>query len=329
MTQFRTSDGTRLWYELRGPADGPVVVLCDGVACDGYAWKYLSPRLEKTYRVLHMHYRGHGRSGLPRDLGRSTLPVLATDHIELMDALGLEEAVWIGHSMGCQLVLELAFRHGERVRAGVLVCGSYGRALDTLKNTDLGHRLLPYVKDAVSAHRPWFEALMRIILPNRLGYAIATLSEVNKDKVRREDFMPYLDHVARMSHELVAHLLTDAAERTTLAFLRRLEQPMLVVAAESDGFTPPHTSKLMADLLPRAEFRLLHDATHTAPIEEPERLASLVEGFLASLRRDQPGATPDARRGLLARWRDQRAAETVKALHNSTAPPERAAVRSA
>ena len=59
-------DGASLYYQVQGEGE-PGMVLCDGLGCDGFAWKYLTPYLEQRYRVLRWHYRGHGRSGLPRE----------------------------------------------------------------------------------------------------------------------------------------------------------------------------------------------------------------------------------------------------------------------
>ena len=54
------------------PAAGePGAVLCDGLGCDGFVWKYLQPYLQQSHRVLRWHYRGHGRSGLPRHRDRN------------------------------------------------------------------------------------------------------------------------------------------------------------------------------------------------------------------------------------------------------------------
>ena len=65
------ADGATLFYEVMGrPLPATSILLCDGLGCDGYVWKYLQWVLAERYRILHFHYRGHGRTPLPADISR-------------------------------------------------------------------------------------------------------------------------------------------------------------------------------------------------------------------------------------------------------------------
>lgn len=297
--QIRVPDGTRLAYRLYGPtargerpATPPTrIALCDGISCDGYIWRYLLPILERDCDVLLLNYRGHGRSGLPREPHRVTLPDLAADLAYVLGRLNLTDAVLIGHSMGVQVALETAGRYPERVAGLILCCGSYGRVLDTFRHTDLGARLLP-VLDAVTV--TWREAvsgLVRAILPSPLSYALAALTEIKAEKIRPSDLQPYLDHFARMPMDLFMGLLTDASERTALPLLPHIEAPTLVIAGADDGFTPLATSHRLAETLPHAELVIVPDSSHTAPLERPEAFEAAILPFLASLPPTRPPTT--------------------------------------
>ncbi|MCB9729531.1 MAG: alpha/beta hydrolase [Deltaproteobacteria bacterium] len=279
--QHRVSDGTRLAYELGGRPDAPTALLCDGISCDGYVWKHLRPWLEERFRILHVHYRGHGRSGIPRDPEAVTLPHLAADMAELLDHLALGPAVAFGHSMGVQVILEMALRTPEHVQAGVLLCGSSGRLLDTFKETDLGMRLLPGIRNFTERYAAEVSSALRRVLPTELSFRVATWTELNRELIRREDFMPYLTHFATMPPDLFTRMLHDAASRTADPWLGRVTQPMLVVAGDRDGFTPSRLSQAMADALPCATFVLLEGGSHTAPLEVPERVEGAVADFIA------------------------------------------------
>ncbi len=293
MKQHRLSDGTRLAYTLDGPDDAPAICLLDGISCEGYAWRYLRPFLSKGLRVLHVQYRGHGRSGIPRERGNVTLPYLARDMVELFDHCGIESAICAGHSMGVQVALEMAFRQSSRVRALILICGAPGRALDTFQNSDTGRRLLPHIKALTERHRDTVAKALRLLMPTDLAYFVAQNTELNKELVRKEDFMPYLEHFASMPPKLFLNMLEDAAERRSSTYHRRLEQPALIIAGERDGFTPAHVSRAMSESLPRAQYELLPEGSHTAPIEVPEHIEKLIERFLNDHKLWEKGAGPE------------------------------------
>lgn len=278
---LRVADRTRLMVHLSGVADGPGVVLCDGLACDGFAWRYLRPQLEDRFRVLHIHYRGHGRSGLPPNVEDATLPHLVADIDTLMERVDQPPSTFIGHSMGVQVTLEMAIRYPTRVRAGGLLCGPYGRALSTFKNTDLGLKALPAIREFVGRHRDKIRTLMSTLLPTDVAFRVAVATELNKDLVKQKDFMEYLEHAAKMPPDLFMNLVADLAERTSEHYLERLQVPMLVVAGEHDGVTPLHTSEYMHKALPNSDFELITDGSHAALVERPDVVAEMVERFIA------------------------------------------------
>lgn len=302
--QLRVPDGTRLAYRLHGPTargerrPGPVhrVALCDGISCDGYIFRDLLPALARDHDVLHLNYRGHGRSGLPREPHRVTLPHLAEDLAWVMGRLGFSSATLIGHSMGVQVALETAARHPERVTGLVLCCGSYGRVLDTFRHTDLGARLLPVLDAVTVTWRDAVSGLVRALLPSPLSYALAALTEIKAEKIRPSDLQPYLDHFARMPMDLFMGLLSDASERTALQLLPRLTMPALVIAGADDGFTPLATSERLAQTLGRAEFLVVPNSSHTAPLEQPEAFERAILGFLERHGGEQTGPPRDGER---------------------------------
>jgi pimeloyl-ACP methyl ester carboxylesterase len=279
---LRSWDGTRLAYTTSTPpgvASPRRVVLCDGISCDGYIFRAIRPWLEARFAVLHVHYRGHGRSGLPREPGRTTLPDLCRDLEGVMAHVGWDDAVLIGHSMGVQVVLEMAFRYPRRVQAGILACGSHGRLLDSFGRTDLGTRILPALDMLMRRFRNELSTAARAIMPSPLAYLLASI-EIKADRIKPEDIQPYLDHFSRMPLDLFISLLGDAAERTALPWLDRLTQPFLVVGGEDDGFTPLDTSMLLMSRLRYATWVMLPDTSHTAPLENPDAFQEAVAAFM-------------------------------------------------
>lgn len=279
-------DGTRLFYGVRGPApgkdaEGPTFILCDGIGCDGFAWKYLQPHLAEQHRVVHWHYRAHGRSGLPRDAARVDLPAHARDLIAVMDAAGVENAILVGHSMGTQVALEAYRLAPDRVRGLVLMCGSYGKITTTFHGSDVLKQVLPTIIETVEKHQGLARALWGRIPPG-ISFQIARLSrEVDALAIREEDFRWYMEHVATMEPGIFFAMLRLAGEHTAEDVLPRITVPTLVMAAERDTFTPSRFAEHMAEAIPGAEFFLLRGASHAAPVEQPVAIELRIAKWLA------------------------------------------------
>ena len=306
LRQMRMPDGTRIAYRLYGPTDEREVrarvVLCDGISCDRYIWRDLLPALAQRAAVLHLNYRGHGRSGLPRAPAECTLAHLAADIDVLLTALGWRDAVLIGHSMGVQVALETALRYPAHAAGLVLCCGSYGRVLDTFRHTDLGARLLPFIDAVTQTWRETVSAAVRAFLPSPVSYLVAALTEIKAERIRPKDLQPYLDHFARMPMDLFMGLLGDAAQRTSLPFLPRVAQPTLVIAGQDDGFTPLAVNKVLASTLPNATLVVVPGTSHTAPLEAPAEFEAAVLGFIDRIE-GTPAVSPRSPAWPRAAWR--------------------------
>jgi pimeloyl-ACP methyl ester carboxylesterase len=98
--------------------EGPLVVLCHGFPELAYSWRMQVPALAAAgYRVLAPDMRGFGRSSRPTEIEAYDVVTLAADMCGLLDAVGEEDAVFVGHDWGANLVWHLAILHPERVRA--------------------------------------------------------------------------------------------------------------------------------------------------------------------------------------------------------------------
>jgi pimeloyl-ACP methyl ester carboxylesterase len=271
------SDGTRIFWGTRG--QGPAVVLNDGIGCDGFAWKYLQPHLASSHRVVHWQYRAHGRSGFPADRARIDLPAHARDLISVLDALEVDDAVLVGHSMGTQVALETYRLAPDRVRGLVLVCGSYGKVTATFHGSDVLKQVLPALLDAVERRKGLARALWGRI-PAKLAFHIARLSkEVDSLAIREEDFRPYMEHIATMEPSMFLAMLRHAGDHTAEDLLPNITAPTLVISAERDTFTPPALAEHMAHEIPGAELFMLRGASHAAPIEQPVAIQLRIDKF--------------------------------------------------
>ncbi|WP_426731009.1 alpha/beta fold hydrolase [Myxococcus faecalis] len=276
---LRVPDGADLYYQVTGDGE-PGVVLCDGLGCDGFAWKYLAPYLSRRHRVLRWHYRGHGRSGIPEDRERIGMLYTCDDLQRVMDAAGLERAVLFGHSMGVQVALEFHRRYASRVSGLVLLCGSYGNPLDTFHDSNVLKKLFPSLRRVVERFPEQSARLIHAALRTELAVQLAISLEMNRERIARNDLAPYFEHLARMDPVVFVRTLDSLSEHSAWDHLLHVDVPSLVVAGGRDKFTPGWLSRKMASRIPEAELVLIPDGTHTAPLEAPGLVEVRVERFL-------------------------------------------------
>lgn len=274
----KSFDGTEIRYDSQG--EGLPFVLVDGIGCDGYVWKYLIRYFGESCRMIHIHYRGHGTSAMPENTNNLTIENLAEDIIYCLDDDEVEQAILVGHSMGCQVCLEFANRYPERCLGVIPICGSYGHPLKTFHDNRMLDTLFPYLYP-LFVLTPWIpEALWHRLVPTRFAYEVAVRTEVNGRMINFDDFMPYLKFIGKINLRMFAKMLDFAARHTVEDNLPNIQAPVLIVAGEKDTFTPRWLSDRMCEMLPHAEMIVVPKGSHTAPIEMPQLINLRIERWL-------------------------------------------------
>lgn len=118
-TMIRTNGIDMAVYEM-GPKDGFPVVLCHGFPELAYSWRHQLPALAAAgFRAIAPDQRGYGRSSRPEKTEDYDMQHLTDDLAGMLDALGIEKAVFAGHDWGGLVVWQMPIYHSKRV-AGVI-----------------------------------------------------------------------------------------------------------------------------------------------------------------------------------------------------------------
>jgi pimeloyl-ACP methyl ester carboxylesterase len=289
----RADDGLELYWRVTGPDDpsAPAIVCCNGVGVSTFFFKYVVDHFRDRYRVVTWDYRGHGRSAPPPepvDDADLSIARCSADLACVLAAAGVTAPpLLVGHSMGCQVILDYAVRHGAGgsgvgVRGLVPMFGTFGRPLDTFLDSKWSkpafgvlHRLA----------RAGGKAGARALLPlydSPVAFAFGGLTGLmDRHYAGRADIDKYLEHLAALDPRVFLRMVSQAAEHTVEPHLGTLRVPTLVVAGERDLFTPLHRSYFMANQIPGAELLVLADGSHAAIVEHPDAINLRIERFLA------------------------------------------------
>lgn len=250
----------RLAWTEQGSAAGTPVVALHGVTDSCVSFEPLRPHLGADLRLIALSQRGHGESEKPATGYR---PVdFAADVAAFLDALQIERAVLVGHSMGSVHALRFALDHPQRV-AGLLLAGTkpwFGSGPDL----QAFHR-----EQIVPLADPVPEAFARAFQESTLARPIPAA---------------LLDRFVAESLKVPAHVWRGAfagfMEDDFSARLPEIEAPTCIVWGRHDLFCTADDQAEMLARIPHARLVAYADAGHAMHWEEPERFARDLNHFV-------------------------------------------------
>ena len=272
--------GRRLYYRIDGES-GPYLVCSNGIGGSTFFWAPFAGRCAARYRVVRWDYRGHGRSDSPVDPRDISVVACADDLAAVMDAVGIERAALLGHSLGAQVGFELYARRPERVLALVPTLATYRRVIETLFDTDASLRAFEIFKRVIDKAPGLVTRAARPLLTSGVAERLARVVGIIDPSLAPHELMvPFMEHMVRMDLRTWATLADDMQRYDAAEILPRIRVPVLVVAAEKDLFTPLRVVSEMAARIPGAELLVIPNASHAALIEQPDLLSLRVSKFL-------------------------------------------------
>lgn len=118
--RFVASNGLRLHLAEAGPVDGPVVLLLHGFPECWYSWRHqLAALAEAGFHAVAPDQRGYARSDAPEAIDAYTVLHLVGDAVGVLDAVGADRAVVVGHDWGAPVAWHTALLRPDRVRGVV------------------------------------------------------------------------------------------------------------------------------------------------------------------------------------------------------------------
>lgn len=252
---FAQIDHSKIYYAERPGAGRPVVFL-HGAAANHLVWGAQLRELGQTHRAIALDLPGHGRSDPP---GRDTIEGYRDDLLGLLDALAIDRAVVVGHSMGGAIALALALAHPDRV-AGLGLVGTGARL-----------RVLPAILEGIQSPAG-YARIAELVVDH--SYA-AGLDARLRERALAE---------FRSCPPAVAHADFSACDEfDVMARLGEIRAPTLVVCGSEDRMTPVKYSEFLAAHIPRARLVVLEGASHSAMLEQPDALNEALADFLTTL----------------------------------------------
>jgi 3-oxoadipate enol-lactonase len=275
MTEDFDSNGARLSFRKIGA--GLPVVFLHPTPLDHFYWLPMVDELVGV-RAIVPDLRGHGASelgtGLPiGDFARVpdapvlTMARLAQDTLNLLDHLQLQEAVFVGCSIGGYTLLELWRRAPERVRGLAIVCAK--------PQPDAETNLIKRAETIAQARRGETAAILD-------GAAQTLISATARQ--RRPEIIAELRARMTLTPEAVVAVQAGLATRPdSVPTIATITAPILAICGGEDPGITPAEMQVFQAAPGGCEFHLLPDAGHYAAYEQPSKVAAVLAEWLRQL----------------------------------------------
>ncbi len=254
------------WVEM---GDGDPVILLHGIPESWYCWHHQIPILAKQFRVFAIDLKGYGQSD--KSDGDYTANNVASEMIQLLDALGIERFRLVGHDWGVRICDNICTQIPERIERLVRCCSSVHRydprnSMHHHWNAENPEAMTRLMKKPDAYIRVWFDSSCKPEL------------RPNEEEIR--------EIVAELSHpgvaEAVPRYFRDIPKNKPVDF-SKFTFPVLYIHGEHDPRQPIEYAHGMEEHIPGLEAILVLDSGHFVTHERPKEVTQALMWFFNAM----------------------------------------------
>jgi pimeloyl-ACP methyl ester carboxylesterase len=256
-TTLELEHGTR----IKGPAGslfvddggtgGIPVVFLHSFGGSTEHWENQLEHLRKTRRAVAFDFRGHGKSDLPMDSEYSA-QAIAEDLKSVIDSLGIDRFILVGHSMGGSSAISYAAIEPERV-AGLMLVGTPGKTpeaqakpiIASLESDQYDKVMDDYMKSLLANAKPEVDSLV-------------------------------MKGSKKISKEASLIIIKDLFAYDPLPLLQRYPGPKLIVSTTRESEQPNALFKQLGDV----PYKTIAGTSHWVQLDKPDEFNKILDEFI-------------------------------------------------
>lgn len=260
---FAQVNDVRLYYELQGAAQQPVVLFLHGLGSSTRDWEFQTSYFQAKYRVLLIDMRGHGQSDKPQ--AAYSMPQFAKDIVALLDQLKIDKVHVVGLSMGGMIAFQMAVDYPERFHSMTIANSGPAVIFRTLNEKS----------------KLWLRfIIVRFMGMRKMGEMLAPrlFVDANQDNLRQT----FINRWAENDPKAYMNSMRAIAGWTVEAQIHKINIPTLVIASDQD-YTPIAMKEAYIAKMSNVQLQVIQNAHHAVPTERPDAFNEVVANFLQSI----------------------------------------------
>lgn len=269
-SQFLSVDGMQAHVRDEGPRGDPQpIVLLHGTSASLHTWDGWVAALKGQHRVIRVDMPGFGLTG-PTPDGHYGMAMYTHFVTQLMDQLGVRQAIVAGNSFGGYVAWKLAVDHPERVSKLILVDAA-GYAYQA-QSVPIGFKL---------AQIPALKPVMTRLLPRRMIESSVRNVYGDPSLVTPALIDRYYDLTLRAGNREA--LVTRFSESKSGEFegeIKQIKQPTLIIWGGRDHLIPPQYANRFQRDIAGSRLAVFDKLGHVPHEEDPVGTVEAVQGFI-------------------------------------------------
>lgn len=272
-SRFRVSfvqltSGQRIRVVEGGAERSDRVIFCvHGWGCSVYSYRSVLFEFAESrdVRVVAIDLTGHGLSDKPDDAHFYTTDALTATVAEVCTAIGVNQAIFVGHSMGTAISARLAVLQPHRVR-GLILAAPVGFAVTAPMRAAImatPSLVVPFIPQLAS------RSIIRLVLERAFGNPSLVTDQIVDEYWAPTQFPAFTRAVRTALHTFDWHAAKNLGFDT-------IQAPVIVIYSTKDNLVPEATALQYKSVVPTAQFVRLEGIGHAITDEAPDAVIEAI-----------------------------------------------------
>ncbi len=234
------------------------LIFMHGSGGDHTAWLNQYAQLKEKYNIAMIDFPGHGRS---EGSGENHVKDYCVWINKLLDVIGLNRPILVGHSLGAAIALQFAISHPEKM-AGIVCLG--------------GGMRMPV--------NPFMLEFLKTNPPEMPTESVDLMCKFSLAKENRDKLSPlFRKSMSQAKPDILYGDLLACNELDLTEDAEKIKVPTLIVCGAEDKMTPPDLSRELAAKIKGANLKIIADAGHMVMLEQPAEFGKALDKFTESI----------------------------------------------
>lgn len=283
---YYSEDGTRIFYLTNFKTedlkeDEEVIVFNYGLVCNRRHFTPQEEYFDKLgYKIITHDYRAHYSSSGQDHIESCTFKNIANDIMGILDTLGVNKPIMIGHSMGVNVTLEFCKRYPQQVYKSILISGTVLPPQDIMFDSNIVDIASPFIKSFASTSPRVFDYIWKNSYKNPIARKIVLDGGFNTKKVEDSFVQIYMKKISELPKDIFFHLLEQMKEHDIISSLENIKTPTLVIGGDSDKVIPNYLQRILHQYLFNSKLYIIKDGSHVPQIDFPQLTNTRIESFI-------------------------------------------------